>query len=307
MQQRRCSVVAMHGNTYIDSDSDSEPPGPRALTRQQVRDCVQTVSIYGVPQLMVKAHNMRLTTVDADAFADHPTVTCIQLTYNLLSDLSNVQWPPALQSLILSDNRFAEIPSNLPSSLTSLQIDNNAITIIRRDTIRGLPKLEVFHVALNRIRRIEDGAFTKTDVLRYLNLAGNLLKDLGENTMSPHLTHLFLAGNRISVCPPTWLEHTRDLFTVDLGGNPITNIAPDFIRCGVGVRRNCHMALTIPWEVRGLVQDATIGYQHITQLCQHHTNICRTIPLQAIEYMNKTIPNWCNDVGKHVLLPFLTF
>lgn len=277
----------MDGNTDLPESS-----GPLALTRELARGIES--------RTRVDFHGVGFTAIDRNAFVNLRNVESLDLSQNCFTDLSDVEWPPTLKTLYLHENRLTEIPSSLRSTLRMLWIFNNKLTVLRRDAVRRLPNLQVLLVNGNQLEQIEDNVFTEDDCLTHLDVSENRLDDLGHNVLPRTLRWLSLARNMFSVLPPTWLEHAHALEHLALECNPITNISPDFlpnpcprylyVRCFPG---RSDLAIDVIWDIE--------------ERFARHVAKSRTIPLQTLAYMNKTIPNWCDDVGKHVLLPFLTF
>ncbi|XDV21201.1 hypothetical protein PO909_026346 [Leuciscus waleckii] len=102
-----------------------------------------------------------------------------------------------LQELSLSHNQLVRFPRGLPSSLETLQLQENQITYITAGSLRQLGNLTRLDLKDNRIRAIQPGALLGLTKLRTLTLKGNRLSRLPLNLPSS-LTHLDQAFDGLS-------------------------------------------------------------------------------------------------------------
>uniref|UniRef100_A0A8C1SXJ7 Si:ch211-191d15.2 n=1 Tax=Cyprinus carpio TaxID=7962 RepID=A0A8C1SXJ7_CYPCA len=102
-----------------------------------------------------------------------------------------------LQELSLSHNQLVRFPRGLPSSLETLQLQENQITYITAGSLRQLGNLTRLDLEDNRIRAIQPGALQGLTRLRMLTLKGNRLSRLPPNLPSS-LIHLDRAFDGLS-------------------------------------------------------------------------------------------------------------
>lgn len=129
----------------------------------------------------------------------------LSVARNRLCNVDNVFQPySGLQELSLSHNQLVRFPRGLPSSLETLQLQENQITYITAGSLRQLGNLTRLDLEDNRIRAIQPGALQGLTRLRMLTLKGNRLSRLPANLPSS-LIHLDVSANCIS---------TIDLFSL---------------------------------------------------------------------------------------------
>lgn len=104
----------------------------------------------------------------------------------------------SLQELSLGFNRLERFPRGLPSSLESLQLQENRITYITVGDLKNLGNLTRLDLEENHIRAIQPGALGGLVRLKVLSLKGNRLASL-PSMLPSSLTHLDVSGNCISV------------------------------------------------------------------------------------------------------------
>lgn len=162
----------------------------------------------GFPQLGV---------ITANDFADATELTDLLLTgSNMLRELSpGVFVMPKLRELRLDTNAIETIDdftfANL-SSLTTLHLEFNKISVINRNTFSGLFKLIRLTLDANDIHTIENGAFSDLKELRKLGLSENKLKVLNNQILRgpTRLTELSIGGNQIGS-----ISHVYTLSTLE--------------------------------------------------------------------------------------------
>lgn len=126
------------------------------------------------------------------------TTSALSVARNHLCNVDNVLWRySSLQELSLGYNRLDRFPRGLPSSLESLQLQENRITFITAGDLRNLGNLTRLDLEDNRIRAIQPGALLRLARLRMLSLKGNQLLSLPSH-LPGSLTHLDVSANCIS-------------------------------------------------------------------------------------------------------------
>nr|XP_060614551.1 toll-like receptor 5 [Anolis sagrei ordinatus] len=116
------------------------------------------------------------------------------------------------------------------SGVSSLDISNGFLNKLVSSSFSAFPDLDVLLLRSNEIAQIQDGAFAGLKELRVLDLSGNLLGALYEESLralrpSP-LHHLVLASNNIGAIQHNALEGLNALETLDLEDNSLSKIPP---------------------------------------------------------------------------------
>ncbi|XP_076470275.1 podocan-like [Babylonia areolata] len=108
-----------------------------------------------------------------------------------------------------------------PRSLIHLTITNSALQVVEDSAFSpSLTSLQVLDLSKNSIRSIAGGAFTGLSSLRFLNLSGNQLSDVG-SALEPlvSLRQLDLGHNFLSELRPAAVQSLSSLSTLCLDGN----------------------------------------------------------------------------------------
>lgn len=129
----------------------------------------------------------------------------------------------ALLELSLGHNLLSRVPRGLPSSLETLQLQENRIAYITSGALRKLGKLTRLDLEDNRIRAIQPGALEGLNKLQVLSLKGNRLTGL-PRSLPPSLTHLDLSENCISALEPPSLSSLVNLQSLKLSSNCLRSV-----------------------------------------------------------------------------------
>ncbi|KAH0946665.1 hypothetical protein HN011_009856 [Eciton burchellii] len=140
----------------------------------------------------------RLTTIRSGDLDSYPLLRMLDIADNRLMDIENdaLGRLEVLQELDLSGNVLSRIPGSLPSSLTMLKLQRNAITALKLDDLNGLYNLRSLMLNNNDINEIEVGALGQLPLLAELDLSDNPIKALSANTLSgpSNLAKLRMSG-----------------------------------------------------------------------------------------------------------------
>ncbi|XP_051974146.1 chondroadherin-like protein [Xyrauchen texanus] len=152
------------------------------------------------------------------------STSVLSVARNRLCNVDNVFKPySGLQELSLSHNQLARFPRGLPSSLETLQLQENQITYITVGSLRQLGNLTRLDLEDNRIQVIQPGALLRLTRLRMLTLKGNRLSCLPVNLPSS-LTHLDVSANCISTLDLTSLGAMENLQVLKINSNCLRSI-----------------------------------------------------------------------------------
>ena len=147
--------------------------------------------------------------------------TELDLSERGITDISELVWLRALQSLKLSGNHIADITAlSALRYLVSLDLSSNRISDI--SPLGGLGMLRTLELWNNRISDLSP--LGELAELKTLRLWRNRVSDLSPIGRLDGLETLELAGNRISDLSP--LADMHGLVSLELGGNDIEDITP---------------------------------------------------------------------------------
>ncbi|EZA57276.1 Insulin-like growth factor-binding protein complex acid labile subunit [Ooceraea biroi] len=140
----------------------------------------------------------RLTTIRSGDLDSYPLLRMLDIADNRVIDIENdaLGRLEVLEELDLSGNVLSRIPGSLPSSLTMLKLQRNAITALKLDDLNGLYNLRSLMLNDNDINEIEVGALGQLPLLAELDLSDNPIKALSTNTLSgpSNLAKLRMSG-----------------------------------------------------------------------------------------------------------------
>ncbi len=147
---------------------------------------------------------------------------------NRLSALP-AQGPPALVSLHLGDNEFAEIPAGwltASETLAEVYLQDNRIAALPAQPFPSLPNLRTLFLYNNEIDGIRPGTFANLPSLAHLILAGNRIEAIPPDAFAnlDSLEWLALSDNRIAALPNDALEGLASLRRLWLSQNPIAEL-----------------------------------------------------------------------------------
>ena len=163
-----------------------------------------------------------IQTISSAELSPYINLTTLKLNENQLTNIADVPMP-SLTELYLNDNNFHALPSftNLGNALTYLAMQNNDITVIRREQFAGLENLQKLYLSDTLLQTIPDVQLLSSLDNLYLEncpiKAANMrtLSHLGKlNLLSLKNTELTLIP---SVCPRNSLNLQLDgIETMDL-------------------------------------------------------------------------------------------
>nr|UTM63721.1 Toll-like receptor [Ruditapes philippinarum] len=162
-----------------------------------------------------------------------------------------------LAVLILNRNKLKNVPTNLPTSLTSLYMDDNEITTIPDKSFYNLTYLQELRIRYNKVQTLEQNSFRGLVQLTKLSLYDNNIAILPGKVFSPlsrlisldleknnlveiqyskgrfsalgSLVYLNLANNNLRYIQPDLFQFTLSLKYLHLEHNSLSNLlAEDF-------------------------------------------------------------------------------
>ncbi|XP_053995102.1 chaoptin-like isoform X1 [Hylaeus volcanicus] len=199
-------------------------------------------AFYGLPNLrFLHLEFNKLTTLDLDAIAEigGPDFA-LNVSYNAISVVNAGSSMNNLTRLDLSFNNISQLPAdtfyNAPD-LRSLDLRNNFIVVLEPGTF-GLSRLETLNLQNNKIESLRKQSFHGLGLLQLLDLSENQLTQLSTEQFRnlKNLRILNLSGNKIRSLPKDVFEGTK-LEILDLSRNKFTVVpSPSFFEVGYTLR-----------------------------------------------------------------------
>lgn len=121
-----------------------------------------------------------------------------------------------------SDLALKEIPANLPSDMTLLDLQNNKITEIKEKDFKNLGKLYALYLVNNKIKKIHPRAFQPLVSIQKMYLSKNALVEIPKN-LPPSLVELRIHDNHITKVPKEAFRGLKSINCIEMGGNPLEN------------------------------------------------------------------------------------
>lgn len=124
---------------------------------------------------------------------------------------------------------LSEVPTYLKTSTEVLDISQNRIKDLRRDSFNGLLDLKFLYLQENIIRFIEEDTFAKLTDLEALDLSGNGLMHIPTEIFNlPRLRNLYLADNYFKSFDNIPKMIIAPLQKLSLANNKLLEIPPEF-------------------------------------------------------------------------------
>ena len=142
-----------------------------------------------------------------------------------------------------ASRKYTDVPGPFPKDIKLINMQNNLIETVTKDSFGELPELEVLRLDQNKIDDIRPGAFNKMPKLQELILIKNEIKAVPEDLIHPDAPlgrGIKLNNNGLTYFPFFLLKKTRKI--INVMNNPINcncfSVIPDALKAKViGV---CH-------------------------------------------------------------------
>ncbi|KAM9654779.1 extracellular matrix protein 2 isoform 1-T3 [Morphnus guianensis] len=174
-----------------------------------------------------------ITTISDEAFNGMPNLEWIDLSKNNIT--SPGIGPQAfkilkkLKRLYLDGNMLVHIPSELPSSLEEIKINDNHLHAIDEDGLQDLKNLVTLELEGNKLSEanVSPLAFYPLKSLSYLRLGRNKFRIIPQG-LPATLEELYLENNQIEEVSEICFNHTRNINVIVLKHNKLEEhrIAP---------------------------------------------------------------------------------
>ncbi|XP_070559134.1 carboxypeptidase N subunit 2-like [Ptychodera flava] len=128
-----------------------------------------------------------------------------------------------------SNRKLSEIPAGVPFNVSTLKLQDNALTHLPDDAFRNFTELQHLYLYGNRIEGISREAFSGLEHLNTLDIHGNMLETVPHGVFVPShsLIDLYLHSNRIDNISSESFRDLSSLVTLDLHDNRINTIQDD--------------------------------------------------------------------------------
>ncbi|XP_038638277.1 biglycan-like [Scyliorhinus canicula] len=121
-----------------------------------------------------------------------------------------------------SDLGLKEVPANIPTDTSLLDLQNNKITEIKEKDFQGLNRLYALYLVNNKISKVHPKAFLSMTSLQKMYLSKNALVEIPKN-LPKSLVELRIHENRIKKVPKEAFRGMKNMNCIEMGGNPLEN------------------------------------------------------------------------------------
>ncbi len=155
------------------------------------------------------------------------------LPERLFDNLSN------LTEIDLSNNKIKRLPDLIfdvfkLSNLIKLDLKNNIIESLSNNLFGKNSKVKFLNLQGNKLTSLEEETlFKELPLLNHLNLSGNQISQINKNIFrySSDLKYLYLNNNKIKILSPNLFSRLRNLLELHLEGNAyLTDIDPNLFK-----------------------------------------------------------------------------
>ncbi|XP_019486056.1 PREDICTED: extracellular matrix protein 2 isoform X2 [Hipposideros armiger] len=174
-----------------------------------------------------------ITSIPDEAFNGLPNLERLDLSKNNITSsgigLKAFKLLKKLMHLNMDGNHLVEIPSELPSTLEELKINENNLQAIDEESLSGLNQLFTLELEGNNLSEINVNplAFKPLKSLSYLRLGRNKFRIIPQG-LPASIEELYLENNQIEEITEICFNHTRNINVIVLCYNNIeeNRIAP---------------------------------------------------------------------------------
>ncbi|XP_019363105.1 PREDICTED: vasorin [Gavialis gangeticus] len=132
------------------------------------------------------------------------------------------------QTIFCTSRKGDTIPAVLSTDTTNLYVFNNNITLLREDTFKSLPELQLLDLSQNKISSIPKNVFQPLTNLINLDLSSNQLQEITNETFHGLrlLERLYLDKNQIQHIHPAAFDTLEKLLELKLQNNQLQSVPP---------------------------------------------------------------------------------
>ncbi|KAJ8982326.1 hypothetical protein NQ317_006671 [Molorchus minor] len=186
---------------------------------------VPTALTHSIRTLRLAGNSIR--TVNCGDLDSYPLLQLLDFTSNRLEGIEEdaLGRLDSLAVLYLTDNNIHEIPKSLPEKLKVLRLERNNIERVSGKDLLGLSALEVLLLGDNKIRIVDEAAFSRLVSLVALDMSRNPIAVLQPGALAGPAALQVLRLSSIQIISPAEevsfpLSAPEHLITLDLSESP---------------------------------------------------------------------------------------
>ncbi|VDN04552.1 unnamed protein product [Thelazia callipaeda] len=191
----------------------------------------------GLESVMVELSISRnkLSAVPTDSLSTMRALSVLSLRCNNIGDIKTPAFRnmSSLIDLNLGCNQICNIEgpvfNDVKNTLQNLVLDNNCLSTVPSDALKGLDNLIGLHLKYNQIKRLENMQLTNLSSLTILSLTGNQISAIENDFMpqSDSLRYLYLGSNNLTKIPAGMFDQFKQVQVIDMSYNYFTDIMGD--------------------------------------------------------------------------------
>ncbi|XP_063796777.1 extracellular matrix protein 2 isoform X2 [Pseudophryne corroboree] len=215
------------------------PPLPPGCFISEITVSCSNAKLTGIPPISdpdVKSLDLLgnfITSIPKEAFNGMPNLERIDLSKNKLmsTGIDSLAFKSLknLKRLYLDGNILDQIPSELPSTLEELKLNENKLGSLNEDSLTDLKNLVTLEMEGNQLSEanVSPQAFKPLQHLSYLRLGRNKFRTIPQG-LPASIEELYIENNEIEEISETSFNQTINLNTIVLRYNKLeeTRIAP---------------------------------------------------------------------------------
>lgn len=130
-------------------------------------------------------------------------------------------------AVVCVGSNITDVPTQIPSVMSLLQIYNSRVTVINERSLAGLDLMLRFSLTHSLLHTIHPEAFRLTPQLKSVKLSINRLSSLPPRVFSPltQLTQLQLDRNQLETIAPEMFRGLSNLLEIDLSWNSLRGLS----------------------------------------------------------------------------------
>ncbi|KAK7083790.1 hypothetical protein SK128_003835 [Halocaridina rubra] len=203
------------------------------IDQENIANKLNTIKHYAFGALTferINIHNTDIFSIDENVFSlSYETLKYLDLSKNALADfpfetISNYH---ILDSLIVSDNKFVDLPQITSSTLKTLKVDGNANLRFQDFVFRDAPALHTISMSSINLQSLPTDIFSTLANIEVINLSGNDLVELEVDSFNPPgnpILSLTLSNNMINFVRPNATNGLNSACSFYFGGNDVIDL-----------------------------------------------------------------------------------
>ncbi|KAL3981941.1 Leucine rich repeat family protein [Acanthocheilonema viteae] len=177
----------------------------------------------------------KLPAIPTDSLIGMRALRVLSLRCNNIGDIKGpvFQNMSSMIDLNLECNQICNIEgqvfNDVKDTLQNLILDNNCLSAVPSEALRGLDNLIGLHMKYNEIKRLENMQLTNLSSLTILSLTGNKISTIESDFMpqAENLRYLYLSNNNLEIIEAGALHQFKQVQVIDMSYNYFTKITGD--------------------------------------------------------------------------------